>query len=389
MKVKAVKDKFRLSDFIMLTLAGIINAIGVTVFLAPLRLFDSGLSGTAYLFNQLTPDWLGLWFFLIVLNFPFYIIGLKRMGKKFVCYSLWAIGIYSLFSFLIQSVFPIDWSGGSPIVGEDKLLAAIFGGLISGIGSGLTIRYGGAIDGVEVMAVMFAKKIGMTVGTFIMSYNVILYTVSAIIFKSWDIPLYSVLAYAVGLKAVDFIVDGLDKGKAAWIVSDKHEEVAKALSDDLFRGITVLDGMGYYSKAEKKVLYVVVNRFEIAKLKSLVKSVDPKAFVAIFDISDTMGVNVRFKQNDYEKAAGIKRKRFRPVDKVLALIDPAAKNKRRSVTPPQGAVTPAEAMPPQISEEPKNTPVRENDETMPSCEETKAESLPVEASGADGEEKDN
>ena len=134
MNVKAVKDKFRLSDFIMLTLAGIINAIGVTVFLAPLRLFDSGLSGTADLFNQLTPDWLGLWFFLIVLNFPFYIIGLKRMGKKFVCYSLWAIGIYSLFSFLIQSVFPIDWSGGSPIVGEDKLLAAIFGGLLSGVG---------------------------------------------------------------------------------------------------------------------------------------------------------------------------------------------------------------------------------------------------------------
>lgn len=300
---------FGFRDFVMLTVAGIVNATGVTVFLAPLRLFDSGLSGTAFLLNQLTPEWLGLWFFLIVLNLPFYIIGLKRMGAKFVCSSLYAIAIYSLFSYLYQSVFPIDWSVGSPIVHEDKLLAAIFGGLISGIGSGLTIRYGGAIDGVEVMAVMFAKKIGMTVGTFIMAYNIVLYSVSAIIFKSWDIPLYSVLAYAVGLKAVDFIVDGLDKGKAAWIVSDRHDEIAAELSKDLIRGITVLEATGYYSGENRKILYVVVNRFEIAKLKDIVRRLDPKAFVAIYDISDTMGVNVRFKQNNYEprRESGIER----------------------------------------------------------------------------------
>ena len=301
-KFKTFFSQFRARDFVMLTLAGIINATGVTVFLAPLRLFDSGLSGTAYLFNQLTPDWLGLWFFLIVLNLPFYLFGLKKMGAKFVCCSLYAIGIYSLFSFLYQSVFPIDWSAGSPIVQEDKLLAAIFGGLISGIGSGMTIRYGGAIDGVEVMAVMFAKKIGMTVGTFIMTYNILLYSVSAVIFKSWDIPLYSVLAYAVGLKAVDFIVDGLDKGKAAWIVSSEHEKIAAELSKELIRGITVLEATGYYSGENRKILYVVVNRFEIAKLKSIVKNIDHKAFVAIYEISDTMGVNVRFKQNNYDTA---------------------------------------------------------------------------------------
>ena len=301
-KFKTFFSQFRARDFVMLTLAGIINATGVTVFLAPLRLFDSGLSGTAYLFNQLTPDWLGLWFFLIVLNLPFYLFGLKKMGAKFVCCSLYAIGIYSLFSFLYQSVFPIDWSAGSPIVQEDKLLAAIFGGLISGIGSGMTIRYGGAIDGVEVMAVMFAKKIGMTVGTFIMAYNILLYSVSAVIFKSWDIPLYSVLAYAVGLKAVDFIVDGLDKGKAAWIVSSEHEKIAAELSKELIRGITVLEATGYYSGENRKILYVVVNRFEIAKLKSIVKNIDHKAFVAIYEISDTMGVNVRFKQNNYDTA---------------------------------------------------------------------------------------
>ena len=342
-KFKTFFSQFRARDFVMLTLAGIINATGVTMFLAPLRLFDSGLSGTAYLFNQLTPDWLGLWFFLLVLNFPFYLFGLKKMGAKFVCCSLYAIGIYSLFSFLYQSVFPIDWSAGSPIVQEDKLLAAIFGGLISGIGSGMTIRYGGAIDGVEVMAVMFAKKIGMTVGTFIMAYNVLLYSVSAIIFKSWDIPLYSVLAYAVGLKAVDFIVDGLDKGKAAWIVSSEHEKIAAELSKELIRGITVLEATGYYSGENRKILYVVVNRFEIAKLKSIVKSIDHKAFVAIYEISDTMGVNVRFKQNNYDtqKSGGVgaklkglfvPKRHAKPVDEAVA--EPADAPSDAALVPP-------------------------------------------------------
>ncbi len=293
------KQKFNFKPFIGLTISGIVNAIGVTLFLAAVNLFDSGMSGTAFLMDQLT-GW-GLWVFIILLNFPFFLISLRVMGKKFVIRSLYAIAIYSLAALVIQKFLPLDWTNGSPISGNDKLLASIFGGLISGMGSGLTIRWGGALDGVEVVAVMVAKKIGMTVGTFVMAYNVVLYTVSAIIFKSWEIPLYSIIAYAIGLKAVDFIVEGVDKGKAAWIISDKSEEIAKHLSDNLFRGITVLDGKGYYSQMPKKILYIVVNRFEIARLKELVTDIDPKAFVSISDISDTMGVNVRFRQNDYHQ----------------------------------------------------------------------------------------
>ena len=313
------KQNYKLKSFIWLTVSGIVNAIGVTLFLAPVKLFDSGISGTAFLLDQLT-HW-GLWVFIILLNFPFFLISLRIMGKKFVVYSLYAITIYSVVSLIIQKFLPIDWSKGSPIVGSDKLLAGIFGGLISGIGSGLTIRSGGALDGVEVVAVMIAKKIGITVGTFVMIYNVLLYTVSAIIFKSWEIPLYSVIAYAIGVKAVDFIVEGVDKGKAAWIISDKAEDIAKNLSDNLFRGITVLDGKGYYSQLSKKILYIVVNRFEIARLKELVQEIDPKAFVSVSDISDTMGVNVRFRQNDYHKVkrqtmvANNKKYRVHNVDK--------------------------------------------------------------------------
>ena len=280
-------------NILMLTLAGIINAIGVTLILVPVNLFDSGISGTSALLNSVTPEHLVLPLFLIVLNFPFYLLANKKLGVKFVFYSLYAISIYSLGAFVIQ-LLPLDFSIGSPIVGKDKLLAAVFGGLISGVGSGLTIRYGGAIDGVEVLAVLFAKKLHVTVGTFVMIYNVILYTVSAFVYTSWEVPLYSILAYAVGIKAVDFVVEGLDKGKAAFIISDKAEQIAAAIAEELKRGVTVFNGMGFYSKQEKQILYVVVNRFEIAKLQSIVMRIDEKTIISVHEASEITGLNVQF-----------------------------------------------------------------------------------------------
>lgn len=145
-------------NFVILLAAGIINAIGVTLFLAPVHLYDSGISGTSMLLWQVTPDYLSLSFFLLVLNVPLFIFGLKKQGKLFTVYSLYAVAVYSAASYIITYVLPVDVSMASPIAGTDLLLCAIFGGLISGIGSGLTIRFGGAIDGVEVLAVIFAKK---------------------------------------------------------------------------------------------------------------------------------------------------------------------------------------------------------------------------------------
>lgn len=281
--------KLKWSNFVFLTIAGIINSVGVTILLAPTNLFDSGMSGTAMLLNNITPEFLTLSFFLIVLNFPFYILGYKKLGIDFVVYSLYAIGIYSLVSFLFQSVLPIDFTGGSPITGQDRLLSALFGGLISGIGSGIVIRFGGAIDGVEVIAVLFAKKIGITVGTFVMAYNVVLYSISALIYSSWEIPLYSVIAYMVGIKAVDFIVEGLDKAKAVYIITEKSTQLPTRLSEELGRGVTILDAQGVYSRNRKTMIYCVVNRFEINRVKRLVREVDETAFVTVNEISETVG----------------------------------------------------------------------------------------------------
>ncbi len=292
---KHKKSKKELSpvNFIFLFFAGIINALGVTLFLAPVHLYDSGLSGTSMLLWQITPDYLNLSFFLVILNIPFFIFGAKRQGKTFTIYSIFTIVIYSVASYLITYVIPIDVSVSSPFAGNDLILCAVFGGMISGIGSGTTIRFGGAIDGIEVMAVIFSKRIGITVGTFVMIYNAMLYIVVGILLKSWILPLYSIITYAVGIKTVDFIVEGLDKAKSAMIVTEKHDEISQALSDTFGRGITLIDAEGFYSTSSKKIIYFVVNRFQIAKMKRVISDVDPSAFVTITDVSDVMRKSIK------------------------------------------------------------------------------------------------
>ena len=177
-------------SFLFLTIAGVINAFGVTIFLYPVRLYDSGISGLSMLLDQVTPSFFTLSLFLIVLNVPLFVLGMRRQGLAFTIHSIYAIGIYSLMSFLIMNVLPVDVDFVSPLAGSDLLLCAVFGGLISGTGSGLTIRFGGAIDGVDVLSVVFARKIGISIGSFVMLFNAVLYTVCGLVIHSWILPLY-------------------------------------------------------------------------------------------------------------------------------------------------------------------------------------------------------
>ena len=287
-----LSSSFKLRNFICLLIAGTVNAIGVTIFLAPVNLYDSGISGTSILLSQLTPETWTLSMFLLILNVPLFLFGLKKQGISFTIYSIFAIAVYSFVSWLITYVLPIDVSIASPLAGEDLLLCALFGGVISGIGSGLTIRNGGAIDGIEVMAVIFAKKINITVGTFVMMYNVILYVICGIVINSWILPLYSIVTYAAGLKTVDFVVEGFDRSKSVMIITNKAAEINKALMDEFKCGTTLMSGTGGYSNAEKTVIYFVVNRFQIYKMKNIIRNIDPYAFVTISDVADV------FKSND-------------------------------------------------------------------------------------------
>ena len=287
-KLLAFGAKLSPLNFLMLFLAGAINAIGVTIFIAPVQLYDSGISGTSILLSQLTPDTFSLSFFLILLNIPLLLLGFKRQGAMFSVYAIFTVGVYSAAAWLITDVLPVDVSIASPLAGTDLFLCALFGGIVSGVGSGLAIRYGGAMDGIEVAAVIFAKGLGVSVGTFVLVYNVLLYIICGVIMGSWILPLYSIVTYAAGSKTVDFIVDGLDSSKAAMIVTSRQQELAAAVSEQFGTGITVMDARGFYSDAPKSVLYVVVNRFQMVKLKALVKTVDPDAYMTITAVADLL-----------------------------------------------------------------------------------------------------
>lgn len=277
-----------MKNFLLLTISGIINGFGVTTFLAPVNLYDSGFSGTSMLLAQLTPSRMSLSVFLVILNIPFFLYGYKKQGKVFTVYSIYAVIVYSLTSYVITNLIPINVSEASPFAGNDLLLCALFGGVLSGIGSGLTLRFGGALDGVEVLSVIFSKRLGITVGTFVMIYNVILYILAGIMMSSWVLPLYSIVTYMAALKTIDFIVEGLDKAKSAMIITTKHEEINRALSEEFGSGITLIDAKGYYSAQNTYMIYFVVNRFQIAKMKRIVQGIDPKAFVTITEVSEVM-----------------------------------------------------------------------------------------------------
>ena len=283
------KYDLHLRNFVLLTAAGVVNAFGITLFLYPVDLFDSGISGLSMLLAQLTSETVPMAVFLVLLNIPLFIYGYRKMGMEFTIYSIYAVLVYSVTNWLIVYVLPVDVNFASPLAGEDVLLCAIFGGLLSGVGSGLTIRSGGAIDGIEVLAVMFAKKLNISVGNFVMAFNVVLYVCAGMLLQSWILPLYSILTYAVASKAVDFIIDGWDRTKSAMIVTSNPDDICNALSCEFGKGITLLRAKGYYSNTDKTMIYFVVSRFQINRLREIVREMDQEAFVTISEVSEVFG----------------------------------------------------------------------------------------------------
>lgn len=272
--------KNHLMKLLILLVAGLLNAVGACIFLSPVNLFDSGIAGTAMLLDCFFPSTFTLSISLLVLNLPLFALGHKRQGKTFTFYSLFSVCMYALFSYILKTI------GVDSIVEKDLLLSAIFGGLLSGVGSGLVIRTGGAEDGIEVLGVLFAKKFGISIGTFVMVYNTVLYLIAGFLTAGWIVPLYSIIAYIVGIKSMDFIVDGLDQNKAVNIVTKEHEKICHTLSDTYSKGLTVMDVQGYYSKENRKMIYFIANRFQIEKIKATVREIDEDAYISVSEITD-------------------------------------------------------------------------------------------------------
>ena len=290
-KIKEQCRELKPANFLFLLAAGIINAFGVTLFLFPVKLYDSGISGLSMLLDQISSPFLTISFFLLLFNVPIFLFGLKRQGVAFTVYSIFTVAVYSLFSYLITYVFPVDVSLVSPLAGSDLLLCAIFGGVVSGIGSGLTIRFGGAIDGIDVLSVIFAKKLGLSIGTFVMIFNFILYVVCGFVINSWILPLYSIVTYFVGSKTIDFIVEGFDKSKCAMIVTVEADKITDALRENFGSSGTIVNAIGGYTKNDMQIVYYIINHFQINKLKTIVHEIDGTAFISLQDVSDVIRKN--------------------------------------------------------------------------------------------------
>ncbi len=290
-KILGAFKSLRPMNFLMLTVAGCINAFGIVYFLSPVELYDSGISGTSMFLSQITPEWMSLSIFLLILNIPLFVYGLKKQGITFTVYAIYTVFIYSLAAWIMTDVLPIDVSISSPLAGTDLLLCALFGGIISGLGSGLAIRFEGAMDGIEVMAVIFAKRIGITVGTFVMIYNIILYIVCGIVTNSWIRPLYSIVAYIAALKTVDYVVEGIDRAKCAMIVTTAPDEICRALSEEFGTGMTKVSAVGGFSNVPKTIVYFVVNRFQVTKTRTIIHKIDKNAYITISEIADVFKAN--------------------------------------------------------------------------------------------------
>lgn len=275
--VKQKKKVKTVYKFLFLTIGAILASIGLEIFLVPNNIIDGGINGISIIASYLTKMPLGV--FIFVFNLPFLIFGYSQIGKSFVISTLYAISILSLG---VSIFHPI------PGLTQDPLLAAVFGGIILGIGVGIVIRYGGSLDGTEIVAIILSKKTAFSVGEIVMFFNLFILSSAGVVF-GWDRAMYSLIAYFVAFKVIDLTIEGLDESKAVIIISDKPDEIAEVLMARLGRGVTFLEGQGGYSRQAKGVLYSVVTRLEVSKLKSIIDEIDEEAFVTIQDVHEVLG----------------------------------------------------------------------------------------------------
>jgi len=280
---KVTRSKFLQRTFIMLA-GSLLFSVGLEIFLVPNRIIDGGITGISIILSHLLNVPLGV--FLVVLNLPFLLIGYKQIGKTFAISTLFSVVIMSIGTSMMHKVSPIT---------IDPLLAAVFGGIILGIGVGLVIRAGGSLDGTEIVAIVFSKKTPFSVGEIVMFFNFFILSSAGFVF-GWDHAMYSLIAYYIAFKMIDITIEGLDQSKSVWIISDEHEKIGDAITYRLGRGVTYLNGEGAFTGDNKKVIFSVITRLEEAKLKSIVDELDPRAFLAIGNIHDVKGG--RFKKKD-------------------------------------------------------------------------------------------
>ena len=285
MNTKKSKLSQYVKKYIYIFIGSIITAIGLEIFLIPNNIIDGGVVGVSIMLSAIT----GLPFgaFLILINLPFLYLGYKHIGKAFAIATTFAVISLSFWSSVFLPVLPVT---------NDYFLAAVFGGIITGTGVGLIIRNGGSLDGTEIVAILTDKKTVFSVGEIVMFINLFILSSASLVF-GWDKAMYSLVAYFVIAKMIDVVLKGLEETYSVMIVTSQHTDILNRLMLEMDKGVTVLHGEGGYTKEKRNILYCVVTRLEIDKLKNMVLDIDEGAFVTINPVSDIVGGRLRVKKN--------------------------------------------------------------------------------------------
>lgn len=274
--------KFKIvKEFFLILLGVLLASFGLKSFLIPTGLIDGGVTGISLLISYVTPLKLSMLIFII--NIPFIVLAKRNIGTTFAIKSFFAITTLSIILFFIKF----------PVVTTDKLLVAIFGGFLLGAGIGCSIRGGSVLDGTEILSVFLNKKSSFSVGEIVLFINIIIFSF-ALLFLKIEIILYSLLTYLVASKAIDFVSHGVEEYKSLIIISDKNKEIKRELIK-MGKGVTVYCGKkGTSVKNEKiDILFTVVTRLEIFKLKIRILEIDSKALIIEENISDFQGGHIK------------------------------------------------------------------------------------------------
>jgi len=251
-------------------------ALAIRVFLFPNQLIDGGIVGLSLICARLFGDGY-LSYFLILLNIPFIILAYKQIRRSFVISMMIAIGFFALFLFLLERL---------PAFRGDSLEIIVIGGAILGTGVGFMIRNGGCTDGTEILGIHFNKRFGFTVGQTVLFINIFIFAAYGLIFKDWHIAMKSLLTYIVAFKMIDIVIAGLDEVKSVLIMTSKPKKLREIIMHELGLGLTIIPSIGGFSGEQKEILFIIVERLDLAELKELVLTEDPLAFMAIENLHE-------------------------------------------------------------------------------------------------------
>jgi uncharacterized membrane-anchored protein YitT (DUF2179 family) len=302
-------NKKAVRDYIFITLGAAIMAVGIGVFLVDAKVVPGGVSGLSMAVYYLTAGAVPIGLMIWLLNIPLYIWGVKELGTQF--------GIRTFYGFTLNSFFIDFFRGEIPglkfvqlqntetilkLQQNDFLFLILLGAALLGIGLGIVFKFRGSTAGSDIVAAIMQKRHGVKPGMAIMIIDFFVVCLAGLIIEFKDLAgdrsamtltLYALFLLFVSGRLVDVIIDGFDYARAAYIISDKYEEIAKIIIEEMDRGATILKGIGYYQKVERNVLTTVVSLKELGKLTSIVKKIDPKAFVTVHNVHEVLGEGFR------------------------------------------------------------------------------------------------